>query len=695
MKFKAKQMVAVLLAVILSASAFPISTLAAEENTEKEEVVYVNTGEDGTVKEINVVNIFDVDESGKIVDYGKYESTRNMTTTDEIHYAGDMVKIDTSAEKIYYEGKLDSTVIPWKIEIHYYLDGKEYSADEIAGKAGAIKITVRIERNEESKDDFYDSYALQASMSLDTDNFKNINAPDATVANVGRNKQLTYTILPGKGADIEITADVRDFQMDGFSINGIPLNLNVEVDDEELMNQITELLDAIEKIDDGTGEVKDGVEELKDGAEGELKSGTEDLNQGAGELKNGAEELKNGGQSLEAGAKTLQYGAASLDNGIKRLNQGISQVQTGLDALNEQSGDLTGGSAQMKNALEQLQQALNGVSASAEDLRELVEASSAIKTGIDNLVNGTVTFQSQVSFEAYKAVMAQNGLNIEELQAGNTEAVQSINSLLGQVDSIEAMLEEMGISDEAIAPLKNQCVTLANQISVLLNGNNAAIGGMESYLDGLQQGAASLTQGAEELKTKYAEFDTAINTLTNTLANLLYQMTEMKDAVNELVKEYSKLDKGLNAYTDGVAQVVAGYEQVSGGAASLAAGSSTLKSGSSSLYEGTAGLLNGIVKLYDATGTLKDGTGKLDEGAAELIAGISTLYAGTGELKDGTGELREETSGMDTEIEDKIDELLDSISGGESEVTSFVSEKNTNVNSVQFVIKTNGVETEK
>ena len=77
---------------------------------------------------------------------------------------------------------------------------------------------------------------MQASLSLDTDKCKNIVAGDATIANVGSDKQLTYTILPGKGADIEITADVTDFELGGISINGIPLNLNIEVDDDELMD---------------------------------------------------------------------------------------------------------------------------------------------------------------------------------------------------------------------------------------------------------------------------------------------------------------------------------------------------------------------------------------------------------------------------------------------------------------------------
>ena len=156
-----------------------------------------------------------------------------------IDYSDDTIKINSSAEKLYYEGRLESTLMPWDIQIHYFLDGKEYSAEEIACKSGEMKITICIVQNQQYRGDFYDNYALQASLSLDTDKCKKIVAPDAAVANVGSNKQLTYTILPGKGADIEITAEVYEFEMDGISINGIPLNLNIEVDDEELMEQVT------------------------------------------------------------------------------------------------------------------------------------------------------------------------------------------------------------------------------------------------------------------------------------------------------------------------------------------------------------------------------------------------------------------------------------------------------------------------
>lgn len=688
--FNLKKFTSVLLASALLVFVLPVSASAMEANTDKEEVVYVNLDNDGTVKEINVVNIFNGNIDGKIIDYGKYSDVRNMTTTDAVDYSDGIIKINSPAEKLYYEGKFESIIMPWDIQIHYFLDGKEYPAGEIAGKSGEIKITISIAQNRKCRGDFYDNYALQASLSLDTDKCKKIVAPDATVANVGSNKQLTYTILPGKGADIEITAEVCEFEMDGISINGIPLNLNIEVDDEELMDQVTELLEAISQLDDGAAELHDGVADLQDGAQSELKSGVNDLKDGAEQLYSGAADLKDGGSSLQKGASDLQNGVNTLDEGNHSLNSGIGQMQEALNALNQQSPELVNGSASFKAALSQLQEALGGVSLAAEDLSALTDASSAIKSGIDELVAGITVLQDHVNFDAYKAAMSQNGLDIDDLRQKNELA---IGSLEGLISSLSSQIENLKNAGMDTSDIEAQVGQLSDIIS-LLGANNASIGGTEAYLQSVTSSLSSLLQGATTLRENYAAFDGKIGELVNKLGGLAYQMSELSSAINTLVSEYGKLDQGINSYTDAVARIVASYSQITDGAAQLVTGSSALKKGSQNLYSGTGELLSGIVEIYNGTGTLKDGTGILDGGVAELLSGIAQLYDGAGELKDGTSAMREETEGMDTEITDKIDELIETVTGGDFEVNSFASKKNTNVDSVQFVIKADGIQVE-
>jgi len=188
---KTSKILSVILTAALLLSLVPVSAYAAEPNTPKEEVVYINLNGDGSVREINVVNLFDLDEDGQIMDYGRYQSLRNMTTTDEIHQFEDMVTIDAKAGKLYYEGKLDNRAMPWNISIHYYLDGQEYTAEELAGKSGALKIRGSITKNTDCQGDFFDGYALQVSLTLDTKKCSNIIAENATIANVGSDKQLT------------------------------------------------------------------------------------------------------------------------------------------------------------------------------------------------------------------------------------------------------------------------------------------------------------------------------------------------------------------------------------------------------------------------------------------------------------------------------------------------------------------------
>ena len=115
--FNLKKSTTVFLVSALLVSALPVSVSAMEANTDKEEVIYVNLDNDGSVREINAVNIFGGNTEGLIIDYGKYLDVRNMTTTDTIDLSGDAIKINSSAEKLYYEGKLESTLMPWDIQV--------------------------------------------------------------------------------------------------------------------------------------------------------------------------------------------------------------------------------------------------------------------------------------------------------------------------------------------------------------------------------------------------------------------------------------------------------------------------------------------------------------------------------------------------------------------------------------------------
>ena len=199
-----------------------------------------------------------------------------LNTTDKITQDGDKITFSSDADKAYYQGTLKEKNLPWNISIRYFLDGKETSAEEIAGKSGALEIRFSVSKNERCKGSFYEDYALQASFTLDTEKCGNIRASGATAANVGSKKQLTYTILPGKGIDTVIQADVTDFEMDAVSINGVRLNLNFEIDDAALTEKVNEIVSAIGTVNDGAANVNSGAGKLAD-ATGTLSSGLSEI----------------------------------------------------------------------------------------------------------------------------------------------------------------------------------------------------------------------------------------------------------------------------------------------------------------------------------------------------------------------------------------------------------------------------------
>lgn len=505
----------------------------------KEEVIYAMADASGKVTDAEAVNIF---AGGDIVDYGDYSAVKPLNTNDTITQNGDQIAFSSTADKVYYQGTMKNAALPWNISIRYYLDGKEYAPQDVAGKSGALEIRFSVTKNESCGGSFYDDYALQASFTLDTERCQNIVSNGATVANVGSDKQLTYTILPGKGIDTVITADVTDFEMDAAAINGVRLNLDVDVDDTDLMDKVDELVSAIGDLDDGAWELHDGTEELYDATKtlnskvGDLHSGVGDLTAGAGDLYTGLTDIT--AQNQQADQLYLGYVKSQADSIY------LAYVTTQADALYAQ--------------------------VAAQAVREQL-----IQSGY-----------SEAQADAYL-----------QTADGQTLVAQTVSNMTEEqkAEIREAYIQQMMASDD-----------MTSQIN-----------------------AAVATVSAAK------------------------QVSELKGQLDS----YGVFYQGLVAYTDAVS--------------SAAAGAKSLKLNMDTLYSNT---------------------GKLKLSVGELSDAVGELYDGTGELTAGTTEFVDKTSDMDTQISDEIDSMTASLSGGDGDAVSFVSEKNTNVNTVQFVIKTAAIE---
>ena len=612
---------------ICGSTAFSSISLAATKSSEKEEVIYANLTSSGDIEKIYAVNIF---EDKDIVDYGVYETVKNMNTMDKINYSNGKITIQNSEDKLYYQGIMkQNTEMPWTIKVRYKLDGVEYAPSELAGKSGKLEISISIKENKNCKKNFFENYALQTVVQLDTNLCENIKSDEATMANVGGLKQLTYTILPGNEKDIKITTDVTDFEMSEIQVNGINLNLGLDkdsIDTSSLTGELDKLKDAVNDLDDGANELNDG--------------------------------------------------AKKLDDGAVTLTDGIKTIQEGLDQLNSKSSSLTSGSSEVLSALKTIQSSLNNVSTSSKDLKQLSSASTSIKSGIDSLVNGLKTVDS--SIDTYNSSLKKAGLNsASELAQKNKQAISALGITSTQrklysaytsggsqaVSAELAKLAQAGDS-EAVELYKQvsagntdavtQYVQAAGKlisVETLLKADASYIEGSSKLINGIDaqmstsSSQTTLMSGAVSLQTNYKKFDASIQDLVSSLNNLMANMTQLKSGINKLTDNYATLDSGIKEYTSAVNKITNGYS-----------------------------------KVY--------------EGALDLVSGTHSLYKGTTELTDGTGEFKGETSDLDSKVDDEVDSMIDNFAGGDFEVESFVSDKNTDVDSVQFVIKTEAIKKE-
>ena len=612
---------------ICGSTAFSSISLAATKSSEKEEVIYANLTSSGDIEKIYAVNIF---EDKDIVDYGVYETVKNMNTMDKINYSNGKITIQNSEDKLYYQGIMkQNTEMPWTIQVRYKLDGVEYAPSELAGKSGKLEISISIKENKNCKKNFFENYALQTVVQLDTNLCENIKSDEATMANVGGLKQLTYTILPGNEKDIKITSDVTDFEMSEIQVNGINLNLGLDkdsIDTSSLTGELDKLKDAVNDLDDGANELNDG--------------------------------------------------AKKLDDGAVTLTDGIKTIQDGLDQLNSKSSSLTSGSSEVLSALKTIQSSLNNVSTSSKDLKQLSSASTSIKSGIDSLVKGLKTVDS--SIDTYNSSLKKVGLNgASELAQKNKQALSALGITntqrklysaytSGGSQAVSAELAKLAQAGDSEAVELYKQVSAGNtdavtqyvqaagkliSVETLLKADASYIEGSSKLINGIDaqmstsSGQTTLMSGAVSLQTNYKKFDASIQDLVSSLNNLMANMTQLKNGINKLTDNYATLDSGIKEYTSAVNKITNGYS-----------------------------------KVY--------------EGALDLVSGTHSLYKGTTELTDGTGEFKGETSDLDSKVDDEVDSMIDNFAGGDFEVESFVSDKNTDVDSVQFVIKTEAIKKE-
>ena len=797
----------------------------AEENPQKEENVYASLEEDGTVSGVYVVNEYDLEKDTRITDYGDYTEVTNLTTEDKIEETADGYTVEGKKGKFYYQGNLETKELPWKIQISYYLNGEKKNPKELAGESGNLEIRISVKKNEKVKGDYFEDYLLQATVTLDSEKCKNIQAEGATLANVGADKQILYNIMAGQEKEFSITSEVTDFEMEGISFQGVPMSFAIDTD--SLAQGAVSLKTGTDGAASGSSSLVRGSQELETGIGAYLNgvssaaSGSKSLIQGADSLKEGVPVLEAGAGQLAEGTRTYTEGTESYIDGVQAYISGVDQlkegagqlaglknlgeVSQGVTALKDSSQQLTDGAAALSDGLEALQSQLRLLEDSREggqlqemlgSLQEAVQAMDSVQAKAGEMFSlyheaaGELQEAGNILSQAESELQSQADSASDSLNQAGAALQSQVDSANAQISQANSQIETAAYSanaqiDAAIAAVQNSIdsgaidpdtgstliaglagsrvsVQGADTVAVdipaaeisISNDSSSALASIASRLEEIQAGGIgsvnsmteelnkaaeageslpafqtgdlsqltesiqALTEGARQLETGLEQMNqglTSMETQTASLPAGAEGIDSLLKGFDELTAQNQPLKEGGEALKSSSATLNQGAEEVSGGITRLNTGISALakgarqldagleeleekgtdiQTGSSSLTEGPQALLEGLTQLQEGVNTLSSGASVFETGISSLAEGSQDLDEGAGKMKGGTEEFKTETADIDTEIENKVEEMVQEFSGEDYVPVSFVSEKNTNVEAVQFAFQTDPIQIE-
>lgn len=675
-----------------------------DNDADKDESVYLISDANGNVnKTIVVDHLKNKDKKDTLEDASNLSDIENVKGKEKFTQSGDKLTWQAGGKDIYYQGTATEET-PVTQKVTYYLDGKEISPEDLAGKSGKVKIrfdytntTSYTETVNGEKQTVSVPFAAITGLVLG-DGFENIEVTNGKAEVSDSSSVVLGYALPGlkdslgiKDGDLdsdvnipeymEMTADVKNFSMPAamtFVVNASDYVSTDGIDTSDLDDMINDLKDASTQLQDGSKTLAEGTDTLADGLSTlQSKLGT----------------FASGVGTLQSGLKAYTDGVSTLSGGLNTLGNSTGALVSGADKLNSGAGQLASGSATLKDGLKTY---TNGASQLNAGINELGSKSGTLVSGVSKLSKGTSALNAGVQ-ELDKTLQA--GPTDEQKNTIKSTAVQTVkdsfageqgevvntsiyNSLRYELDNEgNVAVDENGNKKDSLlyTTLKAGAVYNNSYVNIGTIYNNT----VNEVLSSVLRKNGTSEELSNSLKQHYQTSNQTVYGVIETmspsqLAEFLYAQNGAQKTIFETIEENinsgiraadSQVSAGVDSTIKTMAEKLSGAcEQVSETVAATAAvtGASEtmnsihakinaqgLVSGVAELNEGVNGenglvasmptLTSGIKQLVDGSNTLVANNDTLNAGATALNAGASQLSAGTQSLMNSVPTL---TSGI-------------------------------------------------
>lgn len=679
-----------------------------DNDADKDESVYLISDANGNVnKTIVVDHLKNKDKKDTLEDASNLSDIENVKGKEKFTQSGDKLTWQAGGKDIYYQGTATEEP-PVTQKVTYYLDGKEISPEDLAGKSGKVKIrfdytntTSYTETVNGEKQTVSVPFAAITGLVLG-DGFENIEVTNGKAEVSDSSSVVLGYALPGlkdslgiKDKDLdgdvnipeymEMTADVENFSMPAamtFVVNASDYVSTDGIDTSDLDDMINDLKDASTQLQDGSKTLAEGTDTLSDGLS-TLQSKLGTFASGVGTLQSGLKTYTDGVSTLSGGLNTLGNSTGALVSGADKLNDGAGQLASGSATLKDGLKTYTNGASELQAGINKL---YNTLDAGLTDKQK----AKIQKTAVENVQD---SFKGETGVTVQKTIYA--GLRYQTDDNGNVigdgDLYTSLyNGTVGQkfeenLDSAYALVVKTVLSTAA----GDESGTVQSDVlaQTIKERYKKASDAYEAAITvSVQSGTLDETTKAVLSNTQYQEAFITYNAIQNMsasqLAEAIYAKTNATDTLISMtetqLKETLESDKNSSDIKSGVetalntlaTKLSGACEQVSEQVASSAAitgaqgtmdtvkaglgnekdektligGAEKLTSSNNKLNAGATALNSGASQLSAGTQSLMNSVPTLTSGIKQLVDGSNTLVANNAKLNSGASQLADGTN---------------------------------------------------
>lgn len=704
-----------MMAVMLPAT----SVLAAVP--EKEQTVYVNADENGNSQDVIVSNwLKNQGNEQELTDKTNLTDIQNVKGDETFEQKSDGTIVwNTDGGDIYYQGKTQEE-LPVSVKLTYYLDGKEISAKDIAGKSGKLKIRIDYENKSKEvkeiqgkQEEICTPFMMMTAMILPAETFSNVEITNGQIISDGNNDIAVGVGFPGlaeslklqdveelKDVDFpdyaELTADVKDFSLAmtaTVATTGLldDLDLANVNSTEDLKEQMETLADSSQALVKGSSELQSGISTLDSSADtfvsgltqvddgtAALKNGIDTMNSKKGELLDGVTKLTDGMKTLQNGSAGLQDGVAAYTDGASQLGAGIAQTAEGAAALNQGIQELNDKKTVLTDGAAKLAKGASDLDAGAGSLASGVQAYTA---GVEQIHAGISALDEKVAGGAGQLAGAEQAMGTivsgaKDLISGAGKLEEGMKGAAGSVDTVKKQVEsyanaaaqESELTSQAIDVIQNYIINaqgqpkisaedINNQANAAVAAENAAVNAQANAQMQEKVSAALAAAGVSaEQQSAVMSALGGISVGVQTSANISVPQTA-SDA--DTIAQLEGIKRGME--TEKAAFSTDTLTGIQNQLGVMEGQCTTAAQGAGLLTAGVKEFAAAAEPMKDLSGMMQElakATGQLKQGSTALYSKNEELNNGAASLSAGAGELNH---GMTT------------LSGGTQQVSAGIS----------------------